>query len=210
MRQVVACKKGPRWCRAGRGARARCAEKRTADKDFVAIVAGDSSGLRELTVARPMLSEAELESRRRADVEGADAVVGLVDDEEALRRAVKGEPVRPSQLTFARTLAAKAAKHALAGRWGTRGRESAPRPIRRLWQAAEADRAVVALGHPAAAALVAGDSSREEEVVPLTRVRMRCMRMRIHIRKRHTVHGVAQRVRDDELAVTQCKVRRAI
>lgn len=138
-------------------------------------------------------------------------MVSLVDDEEALRRAVKGEPVRASQLTFARTLASKAAKHALAGRWGTRGRESAPRPIRWLWQAAEADRAAVALRHPAAAALVAGNSSREEEVVPLTRVWVHCMRMRIHIRERHAVHSVAQRARDDELGVTsQCQMRRTI
>ena len=158
-----------------------------------------------------MLSEAELERRRRArQVEGADAVVGLVDHEEALRRPVEGEPVRATQLAFARTAAAKAAKHARVDCWGTRGLESAPRLARLLGQAAERDRAVVALRHPAAAALVAGDSSREEEVVPLTRVRMRCMRMRIHIRKRHTVHGVAQRVRDDELAVTQCKVRAPI
>ena len=80
-----------------------------------------------------MLSEAELERRRRdRDVEGADAVVGLVDDEEALRRAVKSDPVWASQLTIASPLAAEAAKNALPGRWGTRGRESAPRPIGRL------------------------------------------------------------------------------
>ena len=162
-----------------------------------------------------MMSEAELERRRRdRDVEGADAVVGLVDDEEALRRAVKSDPIRASQLTFASPLAAKAAKNALApGRWGTRGRESAPRPIRRLWQeAAEANRAAVALRHPAAAALVAGDSGREEEVVPLARVWMDCVRMRIHtIPKRHAVHSVAERARDDQLGVTsQCEVRRPI
>ena len=161
------------------------------------------------------MSEAELERRRRdRDVEGADAVVGLVDDEEALRRAVKSDPIRASQLTFASPLAAKAAKNALApGRWGTRGRESAPRPIRRLWQeAAEANRAAVALRHPAAAALVAGDSGREEEVVPLARVRMDCVRMRIHtIPKRHAVHSVAECARYDQLGATsQCEVRRAI
>tara|TARA_B100000780_G_C20739926_1_gene293920 strand:- start:131 stop:325 length:195 start_codon:yes stop_codon:yes gene_type:complete len=64
-----------------------------------------------------MLSEAELERRRRArQVEGADAVVGLVDHEEALRRPVEGEPVRATQLAFARTAAAKAAKHARVDR----------------------------------------------------------------------------------------------
>ena len=160
-----------------------------------------------------MLSEAELERRRRdRDVEGADAVVGLVDDEEALRRAVKSDPIRASQLTFVSALAAEAAKNARPGRWGTRGRESAPRPIGRLWQAAEANRAAVALRHPAAAALVAGDSSREEEVVPLARVWMDCVRMRIQaIRKRHAVHSVAERARDDQLGVTsQCEVRRPI
>ena len=178
--------------------------KRTADKDFVAIVASDSSGLRELAVACPKLPEAELERRRRfRNVEGADAVVGLVDDEEALGRSVQGEPVWASQLSLARTFAAKAATNAREALG--RRLEGARRQVGLFWQVAEGDLAVFALGHPATIALVAGDARREHEVVPLAR-----MRVRTHVSQRHKVNGVAQRARNDKLSFTQCKVGRPI